>query len=226
MPKLYPTPAGDSVQPIVDSINEVRRRQREAERPSGTNLNSLVAQVQAALANINATVAAAISANSYTKPVIDSLIANPPAGSNVTGNLTVSGNSTFGPIKSAYARAHTVLSGYANAYWDGNGDAGVNVSSVVYKQDIEPADLASEVAAILRMALVRFRYTAAVDEFGADAPVELGSLAEYVESIGLGEYVFYDAEGHVQGIAYERLTIPLIATVQSLDARLRVLEER
>jgi len=141
-----------------------------------------------------------------------------------TGSFSASGTSTLGPMNCAWARGHTVLSGYANAYWDGNGDAGVNVSSVIYKQDIAPADLSDEVQAILRMALVRFRYITAVEEYGEDAPVELGSLAEYVESIGLGEYVFYDLEGNVQGIAYERLTIPLIAVVQSLDARLKVLE--
>jgi len=141
-----------------------------------------------------------------------------------TGSFSASGSSTMGPINCAYARGHTVLSGYANAYWDGNGDAGVNVSSVIYKQDITPADLSEEVQGILRMALVRFRYITAVEKYGDDAPVELGSLAEYVESIGLGEYVFYDMDGNVQGIAYERLTIPLIAVVQSLDARLKVLE--
>jgi len=141
-----------------------------------------------------------------------------------TGSFSASGTSTLGPLNCGWARGHTVLSGYANAYWDGNGDAGVNVSSVVYKQDIVPADLSDEVQAILRMALVRFRYITAVDKYGEDAPIELGSLAEYVKSIGLGEYVFYDLDGNVQGIAYERLTIPLIAVVQSLDARLKVLE--
>jgi len=142
----------------------------------------------------------------------------------VSANLSVGGSCTVGPINSTYARGHTVLSGYAVAYWDGNGDAGVNVSSVVYKQDITPADLSADVQAILRMALVRFRYIEAVEIYGDDAPIELGSLAEYVESIGLGEYVFHDVDGNVQGIAYERLTIPLIAVVQSLDARLRALE--
>lgn len=247
----YPTPPGDSVQPIVDAIKDNRRQTRDAQRPSGTNLTSLVAQVQslvgtvqttlaninaavaasianmnatvaATIANINATVSTAISANSYTRSVIDSKIANP--GAITPSSVTVSGSSAFGPINSGYSRGHTVLSGYANAYWDGNGDAGVNVSSVVYKQDVSGVVLDAEVKAILSLALVKFRYIAAVEEYGDEAPIELGAIAEYVEAVGLGEWVFRDSEGEVQGISYERLTIPLIAVVQSLDKRLKALE--
>ena len=148
------------------------------------------------------------------------------ATSSTTGNAAVGGTSTLGPINSTYSRGHTVLSSYAVAYWDGNGDAGINISTVVSKQDITPADLAPEVQAILALALVNFRYIAAVEEHGDSAPVEIGAIAEYVEAMGLGQWVFRDAEGAVQGISYERLTIPLIAVVQSLDKRLKALEAR
>jgi len=226
----YVIPALTPMEQLIQQLESLREQVRELQRPDGSQLSDSVKKLTQLVndlpGQVFAVLATAVDTGNVTATGFGHFGGEVTAGGNasVGGTLGVSGNSTFGPIKSAYARAHTVLSGYANAYWDGNGDAGVNVSSVVYKQDIAPADLSEEVQGILRMALVRFRYTAAVEEYGDDAPVELGSLAEYVESIGLGEYIFYDEQGTVQGISYERLTIPLIAVVQSLDARLKALE--
>lgn len=224
MATLYPTPQGDSVRPIVDAVRDQRRQTRDLQRPSGTRLASLVAQVQATLANITSLVVTTTTSFLSSGFTTGGMTAT--GNVSVAGTLSVTGQSSLGPIKSPYSRAHTVTSGYANAYWDGNGDSGVNVSSIAYKQDVAPAELSAEVQALLSLALVRFRYISAVEEYGDAAPVELGTIAEYVESIGLGEWVFRDAEGVVQGISYERLTIPLIAVVQNLDQRLKALEAR
>ena len=67
----YGTPSGDGLAPLIDTLKDLQTQLKDLQRPSGTNIGSLVAQVQAALVNINATVAAAIDANSYTKAVID-----------------------------------------------------------------------------------------------------------------------------------------------------------
>jgi hypothetical protein len=226
----YPTPPGDSAEPVAAVFTDMRRQIREGQRPSGTNLGSLVAQVQAALANINATVATAIAANSMTTAQIQNLVANPgaiaPSSVSALGGVSgATGNFPTG-LTSLGARSTTLTTGFANGYIDSAGRFGVVPSSVTVKQDIVPAHMESEVTALLRMALVDYRYIASVEELGAAAPVERGSLAEYLVAIGLGRYVSRNAEGDVDGINYERLTIPLVAVVQHLDARLRALEER
>jgi len=226
----YPTPPGDSLEPVAAVFSDVRRQLREGQRPGATQLGALVAQVQAALSNINTTVATAIAANSMTTAQIQNLVANPGAiaPSSVSALGGVSGATGNFPtaITSLGARSTTLTTGFANGYIDSAGRFGVVPSSVKVKQDIVPAHMDGEVAALLRMALVDYRYIASVKELGDAAPVERGSLAEYLVAIGLGRYVSRNAAGDVDGINYERLTIPLVAVVQQLDARVRALEER
>lgn len=217
MPKLYPTPPGDSVQPIVDAIGDVRRRQREIERPSGTNLNSLVAQVQAALANINATVAAAIAANSYTKVVIDGLIANPPLGSAVTGNISATGAISAGGVatfpagvSSLDARNRVLSTGFAGAWIDSSGRFGIQPSSQRFKKNIAP--WSTDISKLLELRRVTFRYIVAIDD-DPDAmskPKQLGFIAEEVVALGFPEFVFYDEDGDVQGLNYDRMVVALL----------------
>jgi len=227
MPKLYPTPSDGGLSPITDAIAESRRRQREIERPSGTNLNSLVGQVQAALANINATVAAAISANSYTKVAIDDLIAHPPAPVSITGTLTASGVATFDAgVSSLDARNTTVITGRAALWADVGGRFGNSSSSVDVKQDFSPADPRPRVDAILSMGLLEYRRIEAVEEYGDAAPVEYGSIVEYVAKTPLADATFSDADGAPQGINWADMVPSLIATVQSLHADLQAANRR
>lgn len=136
----------------------------------------------------------------------------------VTGDINVTGD-----IYTPHGRATPVTSGYVGAWLNVDGRLGATASSVFVKQDFEPANTAALVDALYHVALVRFRYIAAVEQFGDAAVSELGSIAQYFVACGLGEYVFNDADGNPQGINYERLTIPLIAVVQDLDARLKAL---
>jgi hypothetical protein len=131
-----------------------------------------------------------------------------------------------GDLYTPHGRATPVVSSYVVAYLNVDGRLGATPSSIRFKQDIQSADTAPLVDALLKLALVRFRYVEAVDTFGDAAAVELGTIAEYVDQTALSEYVYVDDEGRPQGINYERLTIPLIATVQSLDARIKALEQR
>jgi len=206
MPKLYPTPPGDSVQPIVDAIGDVRRRQREIERPSGTNLNSLVAQVQAALANINATVAAAIAANSYTKAVIDGLIANPPSGSAVTGNISATGDVTATNVTGTNVFAQSLSTNITAGrvqLWGRTSDGYIAtaVSSEKFKSNIRLADLDPDV--VLEVGVNYFEYT--VELRKRDDPTfeeyvgpwyhvstNIGVIAERLHELGLWQFVVYE----------------------------------
>ncbi len=80
----FRSPPGDQYEAIVEALRGLGERLSELETPTGTSMNSLVDQVQLAIANINTTVNAAISANSYTKTQIDTKIASPGAIANCT----------------------------------------------------------------------------------------------------------------------------------------------
>lgn len=128
-----------------------------------------------------------------------------------------------GSLFSIYGRNTPVVTSYVSAYFNSDGRLGATPSSLRYKQDVSAADLTDAVDALLHVALTRFRYIAAVEEFGtAAAPYEVGPIAEYwAATPALREWVYDDENGDPQGVSIERLTIPLIAVVQSLDARLR-----
>jgi hypothetical protein len=135
----------------------------------------------------------------------------------LSGNQTVSG-SIFVP------NAFAAVSGYTVAYLNVDGRLSKGSSAVRFKQDFQPVDTTSLAAPIFTMPVSRFRLITAVNEFGDSAPVEIGFIAEYLEAQGLSEFVYRDDDGQLLGIQYERLVIPLVAAVQLLDARLRVIE--
>ena len=85
----YPTPPGDSLTAIVDAIKSLQRQLDELARPSGTNIGSLVDQVQAKLADLETTVIAAT--NSYLSSGTVSM-----ASISASGNISASGSVTGG----------------------------------------------------------------------------------------------------------------------------------
>lgn len=225
----YGTPRGDSLDVLSGLVADMRRRLRELERPTGTSLTSLVQQVQMALANLNAQVAAAINANSYTKAVIDDLIANPPAGSNVTGNVVASGNVTAGgqvtsaqPLKSPGSFAYQVTTGYVSAWINNDGQIGFSPSTATVKKDLEefPADLAD---AFLALTPYLGRYTWD-DE---DTPLKVFLLAENTQAAGFGpDVVPVDEDGAPQTINYSQLVVPLLAAVKRQQAQIDALTQQ
>ena len=225
----YNTPPGGGLEPLIRELKDIHTQLRDLQRPSGTNIGSLVAQVQTALINLSAQVQAEISANSYTKAVIDSKVANPPAGSAVTGNVSATGTASIGGLLSADAginsldaRNRVLTSSYGSVYADGTGRLGQSPSARRFKQDIVPATVNPQ--AVYAAELVTFRYKKAVLELGGQAPVELGAIAEQFDECGLGAFVVRSPDGAIDGIAYEKLTVALIATVQSLNTRVAALE--
>src|SRR3546814_843651 len=89
----YPRGQGDGLDALVVDIRDIRRRLRELEIPTGTQVASLVAQVQAKLAELDATVAALVAAEvdaiTYTSGEIDALVASP--GNISPNDVTVGG---------------------------------------------------------------------------------------------------------------------------------------
>ena len=133
----YHTPPGAGLEPLIRELKDIRMQLRDLQRPSGTNIGNtanqvqlLVAKVNETLLNIDAGVQASIAANSYTKAVIDSLVASPPAGSAVTGNVsatgTVSGSTgTFANgINSLAVHSTLLTTDYKSVYVDSTGKFG------------------------------------------------------------------------------------------------------
>lgn len=149
------------------------------------------------------------------------------ATSSTTGTATVGGDVDLtGDLYTPHGRATPVTTGYVSAWLNTDGRLGASASSIAFKQDIEPADLTQQVQAVLTLGLVRFRFIADVEANGDAAPWHTGSLAEYMAQTALTEWVPLDSEGKPFAINWEHITIPLVAVVQNLDARLKALEAK
>lgn len=224
----YSTPAGDGFGPLIRELDEIKRRLSELETPTGTSMNSLVAQVQEALAAIGTTINAWLLANSYTKAQIDSLVASPGniAPGNVTASGQVSGSTGVfnGGLRSTDVYGHLVTGGGAySATWTNiDGTIGTAPSSRRFKQDIRPADIDASV--IERMEVVQFRYKDAVANVGDEAAVTLGGIAEQFIEAGAGFAVNPDADGEPFSIEDRPVLYTLLAYTQQLAARVRALE--
>jgi hypothetical protein len=135
------------------------------------------------------------------------------------GNVIANGSGVFpAGLSSAGAYNNLLTSGYRVSYVSAAA-YGYVPSSRQFKRDIVTADLSEESWLALR--LVNFRYIAAVDEFGDEAAVEIGLIAEEVHSLGLHWLVDYDEEGKPFGVKYDKLALLLVPAFQSIDARLR-----
>lgn len=134
-----PEPQGDLAW-LVDELRGIRDRLAELETPTGTSMNSLVAQVQEAIANIDATVTASIAANSYTKAEIDSKdsAVAATAAADTAGRVAKTGDTMTGDLFLPNATA--AVSGYVVMYWDGTGRVSKGASSRRFKDNIEPVD--------------------------------------------------------------------------------------
>jgi hypothetical protein len=220
----YASPPGPGLASLVSELRDIRAELRTLQRPSGVDVGGLLAQVQMALANITTTVTTAINALSYTRAVIDSKIANPPAGSAVTGNISATGDINLtGDLYTPHGLATPVTSGYFAAYINFDGRLGRTVSARRYKQDITA--WAPDAQAVFALRLVTYRLKSNVTGMGDKAPVEVGMIAEELVALGLGWLVLY-INGEVEGIAYEKIALLLLPVVQDHEKRLLALEAR
>lgn len=219
----YPTPSGDGLGPLIRELSEIKRRLSELEIPTGTSMNSLVAQVQQAIADIGNTINAWLLANSYTKAQIDNLVANP--GNINPGNVNASGEVyAAGKVRGGNIWGNILSVDYRVVYVSNpTGELGHVPSSLRYKTCIMPAHL--DLDAVLGLELKTFKYKQAIEAFGSieAAPTELGLIAEEVDAAGLGYLVYRGEDGEADGVAYERLALPLLGLVQAQQGQIDAL---
>lgn len=137
----------------------------------------------------------------------------------VTGVATLSSN-----VYSAttYNQTNTGRAMYVAA----DGLFGIGSSSERFKENIVDADL--NVDAIRKIAVRHFNYK---NDFSDDQSMQVGVIAEELVELGLDEFVFFDADGVADGVAYEKLALAVLSLVQaqadvldSLEARIKKLE--
>jgi hypothetical protein len=207
---LYRTPPGDGIQPIVDEFKKLERRIRELERPSGTSIGSLVAQVQAKLVDLSAAVIAAT--NTYLSSGTVNMT-NISASGNVTSSGTVSAATA---LKSSGAAATNLgsIPGNRQYVWQIYDGANVGLygyapSSITTKTNLEQVPYSAE--SFLRCAAYLYEYkdqVAVRDDPDSeyynpiyDVPQEVGYMAEHLIENGLQTFVTM-RDGEPIGIDY------------------------
>lgn len=207
-------------------FDQLRSRVAELERPTGTSINSLVAQVQAKLAELDSTVTALVAAalgNYYTKSETDSHIASP--GNIAPGNVDASGRVTSGgaPLTSLPSFNYQVTTGYKSAWINNDGQVGFSPSTLRVKKDLEPFPDELADAFLLTMTPYLGRYTWD-DE---SEPLKVFVIAEEAAAAGFGpDVVPGDKDGQPETVNYSQLVVPLLAVVKQQQARLAALESR
>ncbi|KQR97700.1 MAG: hypothetical protein J0I33_07800 [Microbacterium ginsengisoli] len=247
MGKGYASPPQGEYGELERILSDVQTRLKELETPTGTSVNSLVDQVQQAIADITTTVTAAIDANSYTRAEINALVASPGAiapttvtasGSMSTAGALTTGSDTVvgGQLRALDAVTNVITSGrYATWIETATGRFGNTSSSRRYKQDITEAQIDADV--FLTIVPFVFHYIAEVRKrddpmfegyVGPDYVVadEYGLMAEDLHAAGLTPWVYYDAAGLPDSVNYTMLVVPLLAVARAEKAARAALEER
>lgn len=202
---------------LVDTLDDYERRLRTLEAPSGEALGNTVAKLAALVADIQAQLDAYLGTR-YTNANIDAKDAAVQANILPTvqgaGALNLSGQ-LFVPNAYSFDITYTRRTGW----WGNDGRAGYASSSRRKKTAIRPAD-EEALAALLDVEPKSFRYRAEIARRtakrineGADyvPAIELGLIAEELDEVGLGFFVYHDEDGQSEGIEYGMLTVALLA---------------
>lgn len=208
-----PSELGD----LIDELDDIQRRLRTLEAPSGEALSSTVAKLQALVANIQAQLDAWV-AGRWTNAQIDSRIAAPPFSVAVAGDISTTGF-LFTPAGYGYDITYT-----RRTAWLGNdGRLGYASSSRDKKTSIRDVD-PKRLLALLDVVPKSFIYRAEVARRtrlrineGIDyVPArELGLMAQDVHDAGLREFVIYsDETGEPEGIEYGMLVVALLGVAR------------
>lgn len=140
-----------------------------------------------------------------------------------SGDLFASGTAILGSLS-------PVSLNWRQLYINGDGRVGVAASARRFKKEI--SDHAYTLEELLAIRVRQYRLKA--DLYGsADAPLEIGVIAEELVDAGLSEYVYFDDDGVPTSVHYERLALVAIGALQDLavqhadlEARVAALEAR
>lgn len=217
MGALDPRTPVDDLQRLAAELDELSRRLDLLEAPTGTSAYRTVAKLSALVADIQAQLDVYLGTR-YTNADIDAKDAAVSASILPTvqgaGALSLGGELR---VPNAYNTDITWTR--RTGWWGNDGRAGYASSSRRKKTAIRPAD-EEALAALLDVEPKTFRYRAEIARRtakrineGADyvPAVELGLIAEELDEVGLGFFVYHDEDGQPEGIEYGMLTVALLA---------------
>lgn len=225
----YTVPSDGAFGDIQRSMDDVRRRIAELERPTGTQLAEAVKALQAAQVEITALV-------EDLQTEVDNLlsVAVNTGDVNATGNITAGGDISTpatvrgdAGVQSIAVHGNILTTDFRAVYVSATGGVGAFghvPSSARFKSDIESTTVPPEMWRALR--LVTYRYTAAVEALGDEAAVEVGLIAEEVHDAGLTWLVDYDDDGRPFSLKREALAFALIPAMQQLDVQVQAQDAR
>jgi hypothetical protein len=72
---------------------------------------------------------------------------------------------------------------------------------------------------------VNYRLKSAVKEYGDNAPLEVGVIAEELIRAGFAEFVIHDGEGRTLSVAYERIWLVIGSAFAELAGRVALIED-
>lgn len=118
---------------------------------------------------------------------------------------------------------HTTTASAANAFLDSvTKRIYRSTSSLRYKQDVETIHI--DPKRVLGMVGKTWRDRNQVAEDPETEQRHVGFIAEELHDLGLTEFVVYDTDGEPEAIAYDRLSVALLAVLKDHDARITRLE--
>lgn len=215
----------DPYERLVADIEKIRSDIRQLQMPTGTQIFEATKKLEQALDDIGSYVDAYLATGFTTGSMTASGSITVGGNATVTGTVTGTGGLTSTDV---YNRLVTGSGSYRTVYVNTLGQLGQTVSSRQFKQDITDASI--DPADVLAMRLVNYRYKAAVENLGDDAPLEVGVIAEEVDELGLSWLIDYDVDDQGNatpfGFKYERLALALFAVVQEQERRIAALEGR
>jgi len=219
----YFTPPKDDLDVLRQVLQSLKDRVAELERPTGTQTAEAVKQLRALVEDLQEQIdnllSTAVNTGNVTATGFGHFGGEVTAGGNasVAGTFSAGGVANLNPgIVSSDVKSRVLAIGYNAVYIDVNNRMGLSPSSRRFKQDIETHEV--DFTLIDQMVPRSFRLIGAVEVMGDAAPREVGFIAEELDELGFGEFVTRDSAGTVAGIAYDRLTVPLVAAVKQLRA--------
>jgi hypothetical protein len=203
---------------LIAELEEVDRRLRVLERPSGEQLAQVVEELQAWVADIQAQLDDYLANDAYTKAQVDARVIDPGLVGNVSTGASARYNGGIASTDS-YGRLLTYGGAYRALWVHIDGSYGYVPSSRKFKTDIAPASFT--VDEVLQLQAFFFRYLAPAPYDQAQQRVMLGLLAEDTHAAGFHWLVDYDENGEPFGIRGDVLGLVLLEGFRSLVAEVR-----
>lgn len=223
-----PAPGFESAEDkLIAQIQALKGRIGELESASGTQRYQSVPKLEALIDDIQAQLDA-YNASRYTNAQIDSRIASPPSSVSVSGDVTASASLRGQNLFATQAPGFNIT-GTRVAAWleSATGRLGTASSSRRYKQDEAPAGIDPD--AVLGIEPKRFRYIEQVEQYGDDAAIEYGFIAEDLHDAGLFPWVVYrevDGEMVPDGVNYSMLAVAQHAALRAQQTQIDALTAR